>query len=206
MQFTTALIVSAAALTASALPQTTPVVAGDRFGVITIRSGSEVQNSAIQAAQGGLMVNAKSQNASCDAPTNSATFYINEDKELMLQESKTSYRPQRVFVDRSGMGKQTSTLQVLCQLNTSNKLIGQGVIGYVTGVQPLGRNSETKGWTAENNELKFDGTGIQACPGGIDGSWSIWLAGLDKPGFNEGCVGVTGAVYKTENPIGCWYS
>ena len=207
MQFTTALIASAAALTASALPQTTPVATGDRFGVITIRSGSEIQNSPIQAARGSLMVNAKSQNASCDAPTNSATFYINEDKELYLQESKSSYRPQRMFVDRSGMGKSTSSLRMHPQrLGFSNNITGQGKIGYLTGAQPLGRNYETKGWTAENNQLRFDGSGIQACPGGVDGSWSIWLTGLDKPGFLEGCVGVTGAIYKTENPIGCWYT
>lgn len=103
MQFTTALLASAAAMTASALPQSTPIAEGAAFGVITIRSGSQVQNSAIQAANSGLLVNAKSQNASCDAETNSATFYI-QDEELHLLESKSSYRPQRIFVDRSGMG------------------------------------------------------------------------------------------------------
>lgn len=104
MQFTTALLASAAAMTASALPQATPIADGTPFGVITIRSGSQVQNSALQAVNSGVLVNAKSQNASCDADTNSATFYI-KDEELHLLESKSSYRPQKIFVDRSWFGK-----------------------------------------------------------------------------------------------------
>jgi hypothetical protein len=104
MQFTTAFLASAAAVTASALPQTTPIATGHGFGLITIRSGSAIQNSGVQAASSGLFVGLKSQNASCDAESNFATFYINEDKELHLWESSTSYRPQTIFVDRSGMG------------------------------------------------------------------------------------------------------
>ena len=104
MQFTTAFIASAAALTASALPQSlsTPIPEGSEFGVITIRSGSEIQNAAVQAARGSLLVGAKSQNASCDAETNSATFYI-KDEELHLYAASAT--PQTIFVDRSGMGK-----------------------------------------------------------------------------------------------------
>lgn len=168
MQFTIAFIASAAALTASALPQTTPIATGDAFGVITIRSGSPVQNSAIQAAHNGLLVNAKSQNASCDAASNFATFYINEEKEMHLLESKTSYRTQTVYVDQSGMG--------------------QGLIGYLTGAQPLPRNGQKQGWEIVDGELKFLGTGLQACPGSIDGGWSLWLQGLDKPGFLDNCT------------------
>jgi hypothetical protein len=50
MQFTTAFIASAAALTASALPQslgTGEIPDGSRFGVIAIRSGSPIHNSGI---------------------------------------------------------------------------------------------------------------------------------------------------------------
>lgn len=82
-----------------------------------------------------------------------------------------------------------------------------GNIGYVTGAQPIGRNAETKGWAiGTNNELQFDGTGIQACPGAIDGGWSIWLQGLDKPGWNENCTTVAGTAIKTDNPISCRYT
>lgn len=101
MQFTTAFLASAAALTASALPQTTPLAADAKFGVITIRSGSPIQNAAIQAAQRSLLVGATSQNASCDAEANSATFYI-QDEELFLYAASAT--PQTIFVDRSGMG------------------------------------------------------------------------------------------------------
>lgn len=82
-----------------------------------------------------------------------------------------------------------------------------GKIGYVTGAEPLGKNWETKGWAlTTNNELEFDGTGIQACPGSIDNAWSIWLQGVEKPGWNENCTGVIAAAYGTENPIGCVYT
>ncbi|KAF2685626.1 cell wall protein PhiA [Lentithecium fluviatile CBS 122367] len=186
MQFTTAFLASAAALTASALPQSivTPIPADAKFGVITIRSGSPIHNQALQAARNSLLVGAKSQNASCDADTNFATFYIN-DEELFLYAASAT--PQTIFVDRSGMG--------------------MGKIGYVTGAEPLGRNWETRGWAiGANNELQFDGTGIQACPGAIDGSWSIWLQGLEKPGWNENCTTVAGTAIKTDNPIGCLYT
>ena len=83
---------------------------------------------------------------------------------------------------------------------------GMGKIGYTTGAEPLGKNWETKGWTLDNNELRFKDTGIQACPGSIDGSWSIWLQGVDKPGWNENCTGVTGAAIKADSPIGCLYT
>ena len=80
-----------------------------------------------------------------------------------------------------------------------------GKIGYVTGAQPTPKNGETKGWAIENNELKFDGTSIQACPG-TDGEYSIWLAGVEKPAYIEGCVGALARVVKADNPAGCWYS
>ena len=184
MQFTTALLASAAALTASALPQAAPVEDGKRFGVVAIRSGSPIQNLAIQAAHADLMIGADSQGAGCDAPTNSATFYLSKE-ELYLHTGGAT--PQKIFVDRSGMG--------------------QGNIGYITGAQPLGRNWETKGWAvSETNELKFDGTGLQACPGSPEYGWSVWLQGLDKPGWNENCTSISNLVVKTDNPIGCWYT
>lgn len=82
-----------------------------------------------------------------------------------------------------------------------------GKIGYVTGAEPLGKNWETRGWAIDaNNELEFDGTGIQACPGAIDGGWSLWLQGVDKPAYIENCTGIIAAAIKTDNPIGCLYT
>lgn len=187
MQFTTAFVASAAALTASALPQVgTPIAENDKFGVIAIRSGSAVQNLPVQAAAKGLLLGLPSQNSTCDIErdTNYATFYIN-DGELHLYAA--SAYPQTIFVDRSGMG--------------------QGIIQYTSGAEPISKNGETKGWALnENNELQFDGTGLQACPNAIDGAWRLWLQGNDKPGYSENCTGIANVAYKTENPISCLYS
>ena len=183
------ILASAAAITASALPTgsepTTPSTDTlSAFGLITIHSGSEVQNAGVQAARASLLVNAKSQNASCDAETNFATFYI-KDEELFLYAASAT--PQTIFVDRSGMG--------------------MGKIGYVTGAEPLGRNWETKGWTQNSTTgLVFDGTSLQACPGSIDGSWSLWLAGVAEPAYIKNCTGVKMHVVETAEPIGCLYT
>lgn len=80
------------------------------------------------------------------------------------------------------------------------------MIGYVTGAQPLGKRSETKGWALVNGELKFQDTGLQVCPGSVDGAWSVWLQGVDKPGWNENCTSVSNLAVKADKPIGCWYS
>ncbi|KAF1956504.1 hypothetical protein CC80DRAFT_492060 [Byssothecium circinans] len=184
MQFISAFIASAAALTASALPQTTPIAADAKFGLITIRSGSTIHNQAIQAARSSLIVGAQSQNATCDVDHNFATFYIsNEELKLYTPEG----HPQTIFVDRSGMG--------------------MGKIGYVTGEEGLGRNWETKGWAlTERNTLEFKGTGIQACPRSIDSAWSIWLAGVKEPGHNQNCTSVLAAAIATDAPIACTYT
>jgi len=81
-----------------------------------------------------------------------------------------------------------------------------GKIGYVKGAEPLGRYWETKGWTLTNNELKFHDTGLQACPGSIDGAWSLWLQGSATPGWNQNCTGVVTVAKATEDPIGCLYT
>ncbi|ORY10261.1 hypothetical protein BCR34DRAFT_602240 [Clohesyomyces aquaticus] len=183
MQFTTALLAASVAVAVSAAPT---ALENNYFGVIAIRSGSPIQNAAFQASLNRLIVGAKSQNATCDSfpASNSATFYI-KDGELNLFSTDAPY--QKVFVDRSGMG--------------------QGIIGYVTGAQPLVRNGETKGWAVKDNALTFDGAGIQACPGGIDGSYGLWLAGVSRPGGStEDCLGINTLVVNTETPDSCTYS
>ncbi|CAI6338909.1 unnamed protein product [Periconia digitata] len=187
MQFTTAFLASAAAMTASALPQAGVTIPENaRFGLITIRSGSPIQNLPIQAAARGLYVGLPSQNSTCDVErdTNYATFYL-EDTELHLHAA--SAYPQTMFVDRSGMG--------------------QGIVGYTSGAEPVVRNGERKGWALnENNELEFNGVGLQACPNAIDGAWRLWLAGSSNPGGYTNCTGVSAVAYKTDNPISCLYT
>jgi hypothetical protein len=81
------------------------------------------------------------------------------------------------------------------------------MIGFVTGAQPLGRNYETKGWAInENKALEFGGSGIQACPSEADGSYSIWLQGVDEPGWNKNCKKIDNWVSVQEKPVGCEYS
>lgn len=185
MQLKTLTLASAAAMTAFAFPQTTPIAEGSKFGVILIRPSTEVQNAGVQAAMRNLFVNLPEQNACCDADTNYATFYI-KDQELRLYASDPA-TTQTIFVDRSGMG--------------------MGKIGYITGDEPLGRNWETKGWALnDKNELAFKGTGLQACPKSIDGAWSLWLQGVSKPGWNENCTGVIAQAVAAGYPVGCVYS
>jgi len=102
MQFKGFTLAFVSAIAVSALPQTTPCAEGSPFGLITILPGSPIQNSGVQAARASLFVNLNSQNASCDAETNFATFYI-KDEELHLYAASAT--PQTIFVDRSGMGE-----------------------------------------------------------------------------------------------------
>ncbi|KAF2106887.1 hypothetical protein BDV96DRAFT_470421, partial [Lophiotrema nucula] len=165
---------------------------GAAFWVMSLRSASPVHFSHISAAYSSLFLNLVNESATCDADTSGyANLYV-KDTELYLYTGTEA--PQKVFVDRSGMG--------------------QGKIGYVTGANAtLGKNWETKGWRVDDwpNEtfdgsLTFNGTSLQACPGGIDGGWSIWLAIVEKPGFIEGCLGFTAAVTEIEDPIACQYT
>ncbi|KAH8725255.1 hypothetical protein GQ44DRAFT_707409 [Phaeosphaeriaceae sp. PMI808] len=184
MQLTNFLLTAAAvATTASAIP--TPPAKGHYFNVITAHYGSPIQDYPFQAAHNSLMVHASSQNATCDKdPSNRATFYIEDEVLYLYARSAT---PQTVFVDRSWMGN--------------------GLVGYVTGAQPIGAKQETKGWAiSENKELQFKGQGLQACPGGIDGSWSIWLQGSEEPGWNKNCEKIGNWVRLHEEPIGCFYT
>jgi hypothetical protein len=184
MHFNTIALALIAAATASALPQTTPITDGTKFGAIIVQSGSTVDNSPVQSAQRSLFANLPAQNADCAAPTNSATFYI-QNEELLLWTGING--PQKIFVDRSGMG--------------------MGKIGYVTGVEPIGSKWETKGWAVDaNNELKFKGTGLQACPRSMDGGRSLWLQGVAKPGHNEDCHPVKVVANAIPNPIECVYT
>lgn len=184
MQFTTLVLASAVAMTASALPQTTPITEGTTFNVRILDAGTEIPNTFTQAAKRSLFVNLPSQDASCDAPTNVATFYIDNQELRLFPRARATN--QKIFVDRSGMG--------------------MGKIGYITGDETLGRNWETRGWAVNgNSELQFHGTGIQACPM-TDGSWSLWLQGVAKPGWNENCKSVGAVAARTDYPIGCVYS
>ncbi|KAI5295784.1 hypothetical protein KEM55_006049 [Ascosphaera atra] len=153
------------------------------FGVISIRSGSDMQYASWGASQSMIGAGLSQQNASCNTdPYNAATFQI-RDGALYLY--STQNPPQEVYVDRSGMG--------------------QGVIGYTTGAQPAVSGAERKGWAIDGEYLTFKGQGFIACPA-RDG-FSVWVdTGVENPGFNEGCEGIAARTIETSNPADCLYS
>lgn len=74
----------------------------ETFGVVAIRSGSDVQYSAFNAAKSSIFAGLPNQGASCARPKEQqATFYITDGALYLYDESAT---PQEIYVDRSGMG------------------------------------------------------------------------------------------------------
>lgn len=97
MKFITALLVGTAC---AALTSTT----NKPFNIMALRSASPIHFASTSAALSKLYLNYNEQNASCaDGSDNHgvATFYIRGD-ELFLFGSEAE---QKVFVDRSGIGK-----------------------------------------------------------------------------------------------------
>ncbi|KAE8137843.1 hypothetical protein BDV38DRAFT_246276 [Aspergillus pseudotamarii] len=173
MQFKNLALAASIAATAAAAPAAD---APKYFGVIAIKSGSAVQNSAFSAAQGSLIAGLQNKGSSCPE----TSFYINDG---VLNIYDNTARPQEVYVDRSGMG--------------------QGKIGYTVGAQPTPKNAERKGWSIQDGHLLFDGSSPIACPG-ADG-YSIWASsGVANPGGNKDCVGIAAHVVETKEPQPCW--
>ncbi|RMZ71849.1 cell wall [Pyrenophora seminiperda CCB06] len=99
-----------------------------------------------------------------------------------------------MYVDRSGMG--------------------QGVIAYTTGVQPLSRNGERQVFAInEQNELVFKDpasgieTGFQACPGAVGGGYNVWLGGANtNPAGQTNCIPFSALAVKDDSPVKCTYT
>ncbi|KAI1841419.1 hypothetical protein JX265_001513 [Neoarthrinium moseri] len=181
MQFKTLAVAAATAAGASAQNSTTP----SAFGVLSIRSGSQLQYAGWSAASGGIFNLLPEQKVSCDpgADESYATFTI-VDGALNLYSNQNP--PQQLYVDRSGMG--------------------MGKIGYTTGAEPAPRSGERTGWAVTGTELTFDGSGFVACPGYEGGAWEIWLGGVsDHPGWNYNCTGVGARVVPISEPVSCLY-
>ncbi|KAB8264742.1 hypothetical protein BDV32DRAFT_117448 [Aspergillus pseudonomiae] len=158
-------------------PSSTPGAGATQyFGVIAIHSGSGVQNAGFSAAQGSLIAGLQNKGSSCQE----TSFYINDG---VLNIYDNTARPQKVYVDRSGMG--------------------QGKIGYTVGVEPAPKNAERKGWAIKDGHLQFDGSDLIACPA-ADG-YSIWAnAGVANPAGNKDCVGIAARIMETKTPKPCW--
>lgn len=169
----------------------------DVFRLMSIRSGSSIQYGAVQARNGGFVINGP-QNSTCaigntDTPVsgiNYASFSLSQDDgSLYLY---TDNPPHQAFVDRSGMG--------------------QGIIRYTTGVQSIGKSQERGPFKIDDEgNLVFAGsqngsTGFQACPNALGGGYSVWLAGATNPGGNSDCVGFEMKALKEVQPLKCSYS
>jgi hypothetical protein len=193
MKFTnSALLASTAAFISAspiAQPDTKPS-GNDVFKLMAIRSGSDFQYSSIQAVSGGLRINYPKQNSSCTEPdVNYASFSLSQDTgDLYLY---SDYPGHHAYVDRSGMG--------------------QGLLRFSTGVQPIGKNQERGPFKIDNNSnLVFAASngvvGFQACPNALGGGYSVWLAGETNPGGNSDCLGFNARALKEETPVKCLYN
>ncbi|KAL6801365.1 hypothetical protein GGI42DRAFT_43809 [Trichoderma sp. SZMC 28013] len=163
-----------------------PPPAPRTFDVMALHSASPIHFAQLSAAKSGLFLNLPLQNATCKGKSSGhATFYI-ANEELFLYSCEGE--KQRAFVDRSGMG--------------------QGIVGYVTGNQPLPQRWESKGWKVDKDKnLIFKDTGLIACPNSIDGSWRIWLGlGILEPGGSKGCLGMSARTLDNNKPVSCRYT
>lgn len=161
----------------------------DVFRLMSLRTGTPVQYGNVQAVKGGLRINYAKQDSHCTEPNvNYASFKLSDKGDLYLN---TDNPPLQAFVDRSGMG--------------------QGVLGFTTGMQPIGKNWERGPFKVDDDSnLVFAASnatvGFQACPVGGEGEgYSVWLSGVDKPAGLEGCTPFTAKAIKEETPIKCLY-
>jgi len=192
MKFTSASVLAATTAvmvsSTTAAPVDTKIQDGEAFTLTPIGSG--VPHAKFQAANNALYFDTPKQNSSC-ADINYATFRLDKGS-LFLYAEKPS---QQIVVDRSGMG--------------------QGIIQYTTGAQPIGRNQQRGpfGFDKEGS-LKFLGQGQQldegflACPNAFPAGYSVWLGntGANNPGGNKGCVPVLARPTKVDKPVLCQYS
>ncbi|KAL2015575.1 hypothetical protein VTK56DRAFT_5208 [Thermocarpiscus australiensis] len=191
MQLTTVLLaLFAAAASAAPTGGSSPTPGSERkFGIMALRSGSPIHFAPVSAAQNklGLLFPDNKLDAQCsDGKARAdAIFYI-RDGELYLYVNEG--QAQQIYVDRSGMG--------------------QGVLGYFDkGETSPPSKGELTGWAVdESDNLTFDGTALQACPSTADNSWYVWLAGVEKPAGQEGCVGFTSRTVTETDPVPCTYS
>ncbi|KAJ4251006.1 hypothetical protein NW762_011656 [Fusarium torreyae] len=196
--FTASLLSGLAVAAPTEEPCTTPTAsqasgsaAPKAFGLIALRSASDIHFARFSASKGGFLLNLPEgkQGADCDGESDGyATFSLNADGELLLY--STGEEQQRAYTDRSGMG--------------------QGVLQYNNNGQGLPRNAETKPWKIdESGNLVFDNSGgFVACPNGPDNSWNVWVAtGIERPGYSEkNCTGFSARVGEITKPVSCTYS
>ncbi|USP73159.1 cell wall protein [Curvularia clavata] len=195
MKFTTAALASSVAVLAAASPFPQAHIAeSTSFGpskLIAEAPGTDFDGLPLQAAQGGIIIGAEKQNASCGPePQEYAVFQLNSASELSLY---TANPIQVFYADVSGMG--------------------QGIIRYTTGAQQPSRYGERKGFTLteEDNLIwTFPGSnytnGFQACGPALGAKYSVWLDGVTNPAGYTNCKKFTVRAEPVENPVKCMYT
>ncbi|KNG51621.1 copper amine oxidase [Stemphylium lycopersici] len=188
MKFTTSTVVASTLAVAAAQVNwnDTKPAQGDAFRVMAIRSGSEFHYADVAAYKGGLSMKVDQDSRCGDVDHQYATFFLSKEGDLYLY---TPNPPLEAYVDRSGMG--------------------QGVLQFTTGVQPIGRNQERGPFkiNADSNLVFQSGSeeiGFQACPNGDQG-YSIWMEGNPKPAYQEGCLPFIAKALKEDAPVKCLY-
>lgn len=160
------------------------------FGLLALRSASAVHFASFSATEGGLVLKATDQGATCEAETETAQFYLSAGALYLYTPSNIT---QEIYTDRSGMG--------------------QGVLQYSTTpggyLQP--RNAETVGWALDSvGDLTFDGSSLLACPSSANNTeapWSLWVStGVSSPGGNTGCLGISSRASVATEPNRCTYT
>ncbi|CAN8105521.1 unnamed protein product [Discula destructiva] len=164
---------------------TSTIAAGDKFGLMALRSGSEVHFLPFQAYNSSISAGSVDMGATCDTDSSSAYFTLNAAGELDLYSTDAPW--QTAFVDASGMG--------------------QGIFGYTTGAQPMVENGQRGVFAFDaSDNLSFNGQGFLACPK-TDGTFSIWVStGAASPGGNTDCVGISVRGTKAAAAVSCLYT
>lgn len=93
----------------NALPQPAPTASplpgayGAAFGIMALRSASEIHFARVNAAKRSVFLKLPDQGACCDRETDGTATFYKKDGELFLY--AIDEPDQQLFVDRSGMGK-----------------------------------------------------------------------------------------------------
>jgi hypothetical protein len=198
MKFSTSAVIASTLAIATASPvavdpfAATKPSGNDVFRVMSLRTGTPIQFGNVQAVKGGLRIGYPKQSSSCVEPdANYASFSLTENGDLYLY---TANPPLQAYVDRSGMG--------------------QGVLRFTTGVQPIGKNQERGPFKIDDeSNLYFSAInaeggriGFQACPAGEGEGYAVWLSTVSTPAQIEGCIPFTAKALREEKPNKCLYN
>jgi hypothetical protein len=175
------------------------------FKLVARNSYTPIDTKYFNAALSNLYINLPRNNALCARGENPdlAFFYLIGDG---LYTWTTRNPIQQFWVDRSVTGGHIYSSLLYHSLLTCFQ--GQGKVGYLTQDHWIPPAAEFSGWAIDaNGDLTFNGAGFIACPGSLDGPWSVWVdSGVAQPGGNQGCVAVSGRQQVDRLGLSCTYT